>query len=453
MYLHRRFDSGGGVMMHQRELTPTEIVKWLDKHVIGQENAKRSVAIALRNRFRRRNVPEHMRKEIYPSNLIMMGPTGIGKTEIARRLASLTESPFVKVEATKFTETGYVGRDVESMVRGLVRVAMNMTANKNQAGRDDEVDAAVEKRLIKALKVSGYSGNTDEEIRRMLKRGTLEEAEIDLIVSETAPQMGIFPVMPGGGSFDGPMGENIQGMMEKMLGGRRKARKMKVSDAREFLREEEFKRLLDGTDHIREGLELAQEYGIIFIDEIDKIIGIEGGKGPDVSRMGVQRDLLPIVEGSTIHTRYGPIKTDHILFIAAGAFNGSSPSDLIPELQGRFPMRTTLNPLDEDALLRILTEPEHSLLKQYTSLLKADGINLKLTKGALREVAQVTSFLNEITEDIGARRLRPVLSYLLDEQFFGAPDIVSGSVRISGKEAKSILSGLADAREDSNYIL
>lgn len=439
--------------MDQRELTPTEIVKWLDKHVIGQETAKRSVAIALRNRYRRRNVPEAMRKEIYPSNLIMMGPTGIGKTEIARRLANLTGSPFVKVEATKFTETGYVGRDVESMVRGLVRVAINMTAQKNQVGRDAEVDIAVENKLIIALKAAGYSGNTDEEIRRMLNRGSLEDAEIDLVITEKSPQMGVFPIMPGAGTFDAPMGENIQGILEKMMGGRRKARKMKISDAREHLKEDEFKRLLDGTDHIREGLELAQEYGIIFIDEIDKIIGSEGGKGPDVSRVGVQRDLLPIVEGSTIHTRYGPIKTDHILFIAAGAFHGSSPADLIPELQGRFPMRTTLDPLDENALFRILTEPENSLLKQYKCLLEADGIKLKLTHGAMREVARLTSYLNEITEDIGARRLRPVLSYLLDEQFFGAPDIVSGNVSISLKEAKTILSGLANSREDSNYIL
>ncbi|MCD4847991.1 MAG: ATP-dependent protease ATPase subunit HslU [Candidatus Aegiribacteria sp.] len=433
-------------------LTPAETVQWLDRYVIGQGNAKRAVAIALRNRFRRRNTPEAVRSEIYPSNLIMMGPTGIGKTEIARKIADLTGAPFVKVEATKYTETGYVGRDVESMVRSLVRKGVNIAAENARRNREEEVKENVTAKLIESLQKTGYSSRTSSELRSMLEKGILEDTEIELILAENTPHMEIFPIMPGAG-FDNPAGENLKNLMNKMIGTRRRRNKLPISKARPRLQEDEMRRLLEGSGHIEQGLELAQEEGIIFIDEIDKIIGFNESKGPDVSRMGVQRDLLPVVEGCTVQTRWGPVKTDHILFIAAGAFHGSSPSDLIPELQGRFPMRVTLDPLSEEDLLRILIEPENSLLSQYTALLEADGVSLQLNRKAAAVVAKTANYLNEETEDIGARRLRPVLSYLLDEQLFGAPDLVQGKVRITVKTASSILADLADRREDGNYIL
>ncbi|OPL18485.1 MAG: hypothetical protein AVO35_03920 [Candidatus Aegiribacteria sp. MLS_C] len=434
------------------EMTPAQIVSWLDRHVVGQSDAKRAVAIALRNRYRRRRTPDDIRSEIYPSNLIMMGPTGIGKTEIAKRLAFLTGSPFVKVEATKYTETGYVGRDVESMVRSLVRQAVNMEAERERMDRGSQVDDMVNGRLVDALRNSGYDSIAESELRRMLENGSLEDTPVEMVLPEEVPQLEVMPLVPGQG-FDNPAGENIKKLMQKMMGGRRKRKRLPVSEARDRLREEEMGRLLEGSDYVSRGLTLAQEEGIIFIDEIDKIIGGSESKGPEVSRSGVQRDLLPIVEGCTVPTRYGPVITDHILFIAAGAFHGTSPSDLIPELQGRFPMRVELSPLSEEDLFRVLTEPENSLLKQYRELLRADGVELRLSMKAAREVARVASYLNDETEDIGARRLSPVLSYLLDAQLFGAPDLVSGTVSISGETASGILLDLADRREDGNYIL
>lgn len=432
-----------------RSLTPTETVQWLDKHVIGQTKAKRTVAIALRNRHRRKMVPEPVRSEIYPSNLIMMGPTGVGKTEIARRMANLVGAPFVKVEATKYTETGYVGRDVESMVRDLVRQAVNLSTGIAREAKFAEAMTRVNARLTEALRKSGEDFGSDAELGRILESGVLDGREIELSVSEK-PVLEVLPMMPG---MDNSAGEQLKGMFEKIMGQRRRRARLTIAEARARLMDEETSLLLEGGDHVQEGLRLAQEEGIIFIDEIDKIIGADGGAGPDVSRMGVQRDLLPILEGCTIATRYGPVKTDHILFIAAGAFHGSSPSDLIPELQGRFPLRVSLDPLGRDELLRVLTEPEGCLLKQYTELLAADGVDLKLDPEACAAVAETAQILNQEMEDIGARRLRPVLSYLLDEYLFGAPDAFTGKARISGKAAQDRLAGLVERRTEDNYIL
>lgn len=432
-----------------RCLTPSQTVQWLDKHVIGQDKAKRTVAIALRDRYRRRMVPEPMRSEIFPSNLIMMGPTGVGKTEIARRMSTLAGAPFVKVEATKYTETGYVGRDVESMVRDLVRQAVNLATGSAREAKNAEAEKRVTARLVDALKKSGGDFGSDRDIRRLLAGGSLDNREIELSVAEK-PSLEVFPMMPG---MDSSAGEQLKGMFEKIMGQRRRTVRMKVADARERLIEEETSMLLEGGDHVQEGLRLAQEEGIIFIDEIDKIIGADGGTGPDVSRMGVQRDLLPILEGCAISTRYGSVRTDHILFIAAGAFHGSSPSDLIPELQGRFPLRVSLDPLGRQDLLRVLTEPEGCLLRQYRELLMADGVDLRLDPDACASVAETAQILNEELEDIGARRLRPVLSYLLDDYLFGAPDSCRGRVRITGKFASERLSGLVEKRTEDNYIL
>jgi len=439
-------------MLTTDNLTPVEIVQWLDRHVIGQAEAKRTVSISLRNRYRRRLVEEPMRSEIYPSNLIMMGPTGIGKTEIARRLATLVGAPFVKVEATKYTETGYVGRDVEGIVRDLVRQAVNLAARHTRSNRTEDARESSMRKLLAVIRKNGYENLSDPELKRLLDSGKLDDVEVELFLSDDIARLEIFPMIPGAG-FDSTAGENLKKVLGKMMGGRRKQSTLKVTEAREKLFEEEMGRLLDSDDYIDRGLELAQEEGIIFIDEIDKIIGSEGGSGPDVSRLGVQRDLLPLVEGSTVQTRYGPVRTDHILFIAAGAFHGSSPSDLIPELQGRFPLRVSLDPLSEEDLFRILTEPESCLQKQYTCLLESDGVALRLDKGASREVASVAKRLNEATEDIGARRLRPVLTYLLDEYLFGAPDLVRGKVRITKAISRARLSGLVETSNEGNYIL
>jgi ATP-dependent HslUV protease ATP-binding subunit HslU len=433
--------------------SPAEIVEWLDRHVVGQNRAKRTVSIALRNRFRRRRVNEPMRSEIYPSNLIMMGPTGIGKTEIARRLASLVGAPFVKVEATKYTETGYVGRDVESMVRHLVRQAVNLAGSRARKGKGKLAARAAENRILSALsRLPEYTDLPREKLSRLYRAGELDDVSIELMVAQEAPGVEVFPMMPGSG-MDGALGDSLRSMMKKIMGGRKKKASMTVSEARDKVYEEEMARLLEGGDHTERGLRMAAEEGIIFIDEIDKIIGTEGGSGPDVSRMGVQRDLLPLVEGSAVQTRYGPVRTDHILFVAAGAFHGSSPSDLIPELQGRFPLRVRLDPLSEEDLLKVLTEPEGCLLKQFGELLAADGVKLGLTSGACAEVASVAWRMNDSGEDIGARRLRPVMSHLLDEYLFGAPDLVRGKVKIDRRKAAAILAGLVGNEDEGDYIL
>lgn len=433
-------------------MTPAETVSWLDKHVIGQDEAKRTVAIALRNRYRRKLVQEPVRSEIYPSNLIMMGPTGVGKTEIAKRIAGLTGAPFVKVEATKYTETGYVGRDVEGIIRDLVRTAVNLATREAREKKVEEVEKKVNLRLIAALQSSELNLGSPETVQALLNGSRLEDMEIELSVSEKAMGVEVFPMVPGQG-FDNQINDQMKKMLDKVIGKRRRKLRMKVADARKKLFDDEMEHLLDGGDHIQEGLRLAQEEGIVFIDEIDKIIGSEGGSGPDVSRMGVQRDLLPLVEGSTVPTRHGPVKTDHILFIAAGAFHGSSPSDLIPELQGRFPLRVSLDPLSEKDLLRILTEPENCIMDQYLKLLEADGLQLSVDDMAKNAIASAARHLNEEKEDIGARRLRSVLSYLLDEYLFGAPDIVSGRARLTGRKARERLDLLVERSSEEGYIL
>ncbi|OPX30921.1 MAG: HslU--HslV peptidase ATPase subunit [Gemmatimonadaceae bacterium 4484_173] len=439
-------------MRTQKTMTPAETVAWLDRFVIGQDKAKRTVAISLRNRFRRKLVEEPMQSEIYPSNLIMMGPTGVGKTEIARRMANLVGAPFVKVEATKYTETGYVGRDVEGIIRDLVRSAVNLATGKAREEKKAEAEARVEKKLLDALSRTGIEFGSEGELAELLENGRLDDVEIELSVTERAIGVEVFPMIPGQG-FDNQINDQMKTMLDKVIGKRRKKITLRVSDARNKLFDEEIARILDGGDHIQEGLRLAQEEGIVFVDEIDKIIGSEGGSGPDVSRMGVQRDLLPLVEGCTVSTRYGPVKTDHILFIAAGAFHGSSPADLIPELQGRFPLRVSLDPLSEEDLFRILTEPEGCILEQYTRLLEADDLKLVVEEQAKRNIAATARYLNEEKEDIGARRLRSVLSFLFDEYLFGAPDLIRGRVRLTGKKAQNRLAVLVERKDEEGYIL
>ncbi len=445
------------------ELTPSDIVEELNKYIIGQDEAKRIVAIALRNRWRRRKVMSHLREEILPNNIIMIGPTGVGKTEIARRLAKLVNAPFVKVEATKYTEVGYVGRDVESMVRDLVERAVGMVKQEKYKEKLEEAKRAVEDRIISILfpkkrsvsfdldiKTEEEDGNI-EKIRELYRTGYFDNKVIEVEVeSEMVP-----PVQVLGPFGMDEIGSSLQDMMSQLFPKRRVRRKMTVSEARTQLLKEETEKLIDMESVVKEAIEKAETMGIIFIDEIDKIASHDGkGAGPDVSREGVQRDLLPIVEGTTVNTRYGPVKTDHILFIASGAFHVSKPSDLIPELQGRFPIRVELKSLTEDDFVKILTLPENALIKQYKALLETEGLQLEFDPEAIREIASIAAKVNEEVTNIGARRLHTIMTTLLEDILFDAPNrIKDKKITVSVQMVREKLNNIVENVDLSKYIL
>jgi ATP-dependent HslUV protease ATP-binding subunit HslU len=446
------------------DMTPREIVAELDKYIVGQNAAKRAVAVALRNRVRRQKLAPEIAEDVLPKNILMIGPTGVGKTEIARRLARLAGCPFVKVEASKYTEVGYVGRDVESMVRDLVETSIDMVREEKLDEVADRAEQAAEERVLDLLLPSPTATNvpeaeaaqqreqaqrTREKLRAQLREGKLDQRMVDIEVRERA--MPSFEIISNQGVEE--MDVNIKDMLSGMFGQQKKRRKMSVADAFEYLIQEEENKLLDMDQVTRVAVERAEQMGIIFIDEIDKVAGRESGHGPDVSREGVQRDILPIIEGTTVNTRYGMIRTDHILFIAAGAFHVTKPSDLIPELQGRLPIRVELQSLKEEDFIRILTEPKNALIKQYVALLETEGVKLNITEDAVATIAKFATSVNEQTENIGARRLHTILEKVLDELSFEASDLKKKNVKVDAVYVNKQLADIVKNQDLSRYIL